>query len=141
MRGCLRRKWPDHLSSGHLRTQSGEDVSGKSGWTTHGAGHPEVRIAEMSQAKMASPPELRASRTQSCEDVSGESGRTTHGARHLRGQNCEDVSGGNGLTTSAQGISEPRSATMSQAKVAGQTTMGQGVSEVSGARMSQAKVA
>ena len=32
--GCTKRNWPDHLSSGHLGTQSCEDVSGESGLNT-----------------------------------------------------------------------------------------------------------
>ena len=78
-------------------------------------------------------------RGQSCEDVSGGSGQTTcsghlasqsgeglrrkwpdHlGAMHLRAQSSEDVSGGSGLNTSPQGLSQPRVARMSQAKVPG----------------------
>ena len=48
-----RDKWPDHLNSGHLGTQSFEDVSGESGWTTMGQGVSEVRIVRMSQATVA----------------------------------------------------------------------------------------
>ena len=57
LQGCLRRQWPEHLTSGRLGTQSCEDVSGESGLNTTSG-----RLA-----------------TQSCEDVSCESGRTTLG--------------------------------------------------------------
>ena len=50
LRGFLKRKWPGHLSSGHFRSQSCENVSGVSGSTTMGQGISEVRIARMSQA-------------------------------------------------------------------------------------------
>ena len=45
-----------HLNSGHLGTQSFEDVSGESGWTTIGQSISEVRVARMSEAKVAGPP-------------------------------------------------------------------------------------
>ena len=48
-----RDKWPDHLNSGHLGTQSSEDVSGEGGWTTMGQGISEIKIARMSQATVA----------------------------------------------------------------------------------------
>ena len=48
-----RDKWPDHLNSGHLGTQSCEDVSGESGWTTMGQGISDPTVVRMSQAKAA----------------------------------------------------------------------------------------
>ena len=80
-------------------------------------------------------------------------------SRHLRAQSWEDVSGAIGKTTSGQGISEPRVARTSQARLAGplrsrhlgaqswedvsgeigQATSGQGISELRVARMPQAK--
>eukprot|EP00959_Pyramimonas_sp_CCMP1952_P314994 6593115-Pyramimonas_sp.AAC.1 len=62
LRGCLRRKWPDHLGSGHIGTQRCENVLGQSGRATVGQGISEVRVSRMSQATVASPPELMASR-------------------------------------------------------------------------------
>ena len=56
LRGCRRRKWPEHVCSGRLGTLSCEDVSGESGQTTMGQGNSEVRLARMSQAKVPGPP-------------------------------------------------------------------------------------
>ena len=91
LRGRLRRKWPDHPSSGHLGTQSCEDVSGESGRTTMEQSISEVRVARMSEAKVARPPQLRESRNPEL-------------------QGC--------LGTMRQGISDIRVARMSQAKMA-----------------------
>ena len=48
-----RGKWPDHLGLGNLGIQNCEDVSGESGLTTMWQGISEVRVARMSQAKVA----------------------------------------------------------------------------------------
>ena len=50
LRGCLRRKWPNHLSSGHLGAQSCKEVSSESGLNIMGQGISEVSVARMSQA-------------------------------------------------------------------------------------------
>ena len=94
LRGCRRRQWPEHLTSGRLGTQSCEDVSGKSAQTTMGQGTSHVRVVRISQAKVVRPPRLRASRNP-----------------ELRGCLRRQVAG-------PQGISEPRDARMPQAKVA-----------------------
>ena len=105
--------------AGHIRGQRCEDVSGGGGLNTSLQGVSELKVARMSQAKVAGPPwgtalprsELRGYLkrklpehltpgrvgTQSCEDVSSESGRRT---------------------TMGQGISEVRDARTSQANVA-----------------------
>eukprot|EP00959_Pyramimonas_sp_CCMP1952_P467444 9491619-Pyramimonas_sp.AAC.2 len=44
---CRRRRWPDHLSSGHFATQNSEDVSDKRGRITMGHGILETRVARM----------------------------------------------------------------------------------------------
>ena len=138
LRGCLRRKWPDHLSSGHLETQSCEDVSGGSG-LNYGAGHirgqrcedvsnenglntsaqgiPEPRVARMLQAKVARPQWGRAlprSDLRGC--------RRRQWPEHLTSgrlgtQSCEDISGENGRTTMGQGTSEVRVVRRSHAKM------------------------
>ena len=79
LRGCLKRKWPEHLSSGHPGTQSCEDVAGESGRTTMWQGTSEVRLVRMSQAKRPEHLTPGCLGTQTCEDVSGESARTTMG--------------------------------------------------------------
>ena len=53
LRGWLMRKWPDHQGAGHFGTLSCEDVSGESGLTTSAQGVSEVRVARMSQARVA----------------------------------------------------------------------------------------
>ena len=93
----FRRRWPVHLSSGHLGTQHCEDVSGESGRTTMGQGISEVRVARISQAKMAWPPELRAFPKSELRECLRRKWFDHHGAGHLRSQNCEDVSGERGL--------------------------------------------
>ena len=90
LRECLRRKWSDHLSSGHLGTQNSEHVSGKTGLTDMGHGISEVRIARMSQAKVTVPPQLSSSRNRAFprSEVRGCLRRKWpdhHGAGHLRG--------------------------------------------------------
>ena len=62
LRGCRRRKWPEHHGAGHPRGQSCEDVSGEGGLTTSVQGISEPRVARISQAKAAGPPWGRASR-------------------------------------------------------------------------------
>ena len=119
LRGCLWRKWPDHLGSGHLGTQISDDVIGEKGLTTIGQGNSEVRDARISQAHVSSPPQLSASRYLESRGCPRTKWPDHHGAWYLLGLNCEDVSGESGLTTPAQGISELRVARMSQAKAAG----------------------
>ena len=63
LQGCLRRQWPEHLTSGRLGTQSCEDVSGESGLNTSPQGVSQPRVARMSHAKVAGPPWGRASPT------------------------------------------------------------------------------
>ena len=118
-RGCLRRNGPDHVSRG---------IS-------------ESRFWRMSQAKRAGPRRARRLKAQSLEDVSSETGRTTSCAAP-EAQRFGDVSGETAWTTSraasqspelrgclrrsgpehlSRGISEPRVARMSQAKLAVQS--------------------
>ena len=112
------RKWPDHLGAGHLRGQGCEDVSGESGLNTSTQGVSEPRVARMSQAKVAGPPWGRASRNPEFRGCLTRKLQDHLSSGHLRGQSCEDVSGESGLNISAQGVSEPRVARTSQAKVA-----------------------
>ena len=84
LRGCLRRNWPDHLSRGIF----------------------QPRVARMSRAKLAGPPQVRASRS-----------IDLRGCLRRRAQSCKDVSGATSRITPGQGISEPRGARMSQAKL------------------------
>ena len=115
LRGCLRRKWPDHISPGHLRGKSCEDVSGESGLTTSDEGNSELRVGRMSPAKVAGPPWSKASPRSNLRGRLRQKWPDHHGAGHLRGQSCDDVSSESGLTTSAQGIAERRVARMSHA--------------------------
>ena len=61
LRGCLRRKLPNHNGVGHLGGQRCEDVSGESGLNAMGQGISEVSVVKMSQAKVAKPLWGRAS--------------------------------------------------------------------------------
>ena len=100
LRGCLKPKWPDHLSSRRFGTQSCADVSSESGRTTSAQGIFEVRVAGRRMRKWPS----------------------HHVAGHLRCQSFEDVSkergGESGRTTIRQGISEVKVLMMPEAKVA-----------------------
>ena len=60
LRGCLRRKGPDHLRSRHVLAQSCKDVSGETGQTTSGQGISELRVARMSQERLAGLPQVTA---------------------------------------------------------------------------------
>jgi len=94
--GCLRRNWLHHRRSGHLGAQSCEDVPGERGRTTSCNGIPQPRVARMSLARRAVPPQIRAS-------LSAELRRCLWRIEtdHL-----------------ARGISEPRVSRMSQANLA-----------------------
>ena len=127
-RGCLRRNWPDHLLRG---------IS-------------EPRVG-------AGPPQVRAFRSPDLRGCLKRKGLDRLRSRHLRAHRWEDVSGAIGKTTSGQGMSEPRVARTSQARLAGPLRSGHlgelrgclrrngpdhlanGTSEPRVSRMSQAK--
>ena len=137
LRGSLRRKWPDHLSSGHLGTQSCEDVSCENGRTAMGQGISEVRVARMSpakvachlssghisevsdarmcQAKVAGPPWGRASPRSELRECLRRKWPDHLSSAHLGSQSWKAASGESGLTTMGHGISEVRVVRMSQA--------------------------
>ncbi len=117
MRGYLRRNWLDHLAPG---------IS-------------ETRVARMSQANWAGPPQVRAYlslelrkcfkrigpdqirsehlQSKSCDDVSGENVRTVSSAACLsRNPELQGCLRQNGPDHLAKGISEPRVARISQSK-------------------------
>ena len=138
LRGCLMRKWPDHLGAGHLRGQGCEDVSGESGLNTSTQGVSEPRIARMSQAKVAGPPWGRASRNPEFRGCLRQKRPDHHGAGHLRGQTCEDV-----LRKWPEHLSSGHLRDQTCEDVScesGWTTMGQGISEVTVVRTPYAKV-
>ena len=118
LRGCLRRKWPDHLGSGHVGTQSSEDVSGDSDRTTMGQGISEVGVARISQLNVAGQPQLRASRNPELPGCLKRKWPDHLSSQHLGPQSCEDVSWESGRTTVGHGISSVRLARMAHAKVA-----------------------
>ena len=96
MRGCLRRNWPDHLADGISKP----------------------RIARISQAKRAGPPQVTASPNPKVSRMFQAKWAGQHLARHLGAQICDDVSGETGRTSSDLVISKDRRVRMSQAKPA-----------------------
>ena len=117
MRGYLRRNWLDHLAPG---------IS-------------ETRVARMSQANWAGPPQVRAYLSLELRKCFKRIGPDQIRSEHLQSQSCDDVSGENVRTVScaaclslnpelqgclrqngpdhlAKGISEPRVARISQSK-------------------------
>ena len=139
-RGCLKRKGLDRLRSRHLGAQSWEDVSGAIGQTTSGQGISEPRVARasqvrlagplrsrisepkvwrMSQAKLARPPQIRAPLSPELRGCLRRKGPDHFRSRHLIAQSWEDVSSAIGQTIPVQGISGPRAARASQARLAG----------------------
>ena len=93
LRGSVKRKLPEHLSSGHFVTQSCENVSGESGRTPMGQGTSRSELRGCLRRKW--PNHLSSG--------------------HLGAQSCKEVSSESGLNIMGQGISEVSVARMSQA--------------------------
>ena len=104
------------LGSGHLRSQSCENVSGETSWANTGQGISEVRVAGMSGAKAAGPPQLRTFRNQELRGCLRRNWPDHQGAGHVRGQGAR-ISQAK-VARPQWGISEIRVARMSQAKAA-----------------------
>ena len=118
MRGCLRRNWPEHLSSGHIRGQSCEAVSGGTDQTTMGQAMAEVNLAMMYQAELARTTQGRASPRSALRGCLWRKWPEHNSSGHPGTQTCEDVASGGGQTIMGQSFSEIRLSRMSQAKVA-----------------------